>query len=112
MKPVPLCSAGCILPKRNCFKFKPTWPGVVEMGKKTHVDKDRELAEHLPLLRCECGAEILLLPDLKVMNHAIEVHVANHRKKEKDRTKAAKVASHIRQILIEQLFEKAGELDK
>jgi hypothetical protein len=46
------------------------------------------------------------------MNHAIEVHVANHRKKEKDRTKAAKVASHIRQILIEQLFEKAGELDK
>jgi hypothetical protein len=58
----------------------------------------------------ECGAEILLLPDFKVMNHAIEVHVAGHRKKEKDPRKAA--ASRIRQILIEQLFKKASEMNK
>ena len=60
----------------------------------------------------ECGAEILLLPDFKVMNHAIEVHVAGHRKKEKDPRKAAATASRIRQILIEQLFKKASETNK
>ena len=68
--------------------------------------------EHLPLLKCECGAKILLVPDLKVMNHAIEVHVAEHRKKEKDPRKAATTASHIRQILIEQLLKKASETNK
>jgi hypothetical protein len=82
------------------------------MPKEKSVDKDRELVEHLPLLKCECGAEILLLPDLKVMNHAIEVHVAEHRKKEKDPCKAAAAASHVRQILIEQLLKKASEMDK
>lgn len=64
----------------------------------------------LPLLRCECGAEILLLPDLKVMNHAIEVHVSEHRKKEKDPRKAVATAAHIREILIKQLLRKASEM--
>ena len=82
------------------------------MRKEKSVDKDREIVEHLPLLKCECGAEILLLPDLKVMNHAIEVHVAGHRKKEKDPRKAAAAASHIRQILTEQLFKKTSEMNK
>jgi hypothetical protein len=112
LNPVPFCSIGLIgLPKKRCFKYKPTWPGVVGMCKEKSVDKNRELSGHLPLLTCECGAEILLLPDLRVMNHAIEVHVAEHRRKEEDSSKAAKTASHIRQILIEQLFGKASEMN-
>jgi hypothetical protein len=84
----------------------------LSMRKEKSVDKDRELVKRLPLLKCECDAEILLLPDLKVMNHAIEVHVAEHRKKEKDPHKAAAIASHIRKILVEELLKKASEMNK
>lgn len=66
----------------------------------------------LPLLKCECGAEILLLPDLRVMNHAIEVHVSEHRRKEKDPGKAVAIAAHVREILIKQLLKKASEMNK
>ena len=80
------------------------------MGEEKTFDKNLELVGHLPLLKCECGAEILFLPDLRVMDHAIEVHVAEHRKKEKDPRKAAEIARHTREILIEQLFRKATEM--
>ncbi len=36
--------------------------------------------KHMPIIRCECGYEILVLPDLKAMNFAINKHVADHRK--------------------------------
>jgi len=74
--------------------------------------KSERSSSRLPLLKCECGAEILLLPDLKVMNHAIEVHVLEHRKKEKDPDKAAAAAARVRKILIEQLLRKASEMGK
>jgi ABC-type transport system involved in multi-copper enzyme maturation permease subunit len=89
-----------------------SWPEFASGHEVKSNDKDRELSKNLPLLRCECGAEILLLPDLRVMNHAIEVHVLEHNKKEKDPRKAAETASHIRQILIEQLLRKASEIGK
>lgn len=79
------------------------------MHKRGNVRKSQG---SLPLLKCECGAEILLLPDLKVMNHAIEVHVSEHRKKERDPHKAAVTAAHIREILIKQLLKKASEVGK
>jgi len=58
-------------------------------------------------IKCECGAEILLLPDLKVMNHAIEVHVSKHREKEKNHNKAEAESKRIENLLINQVFEKA-----
>ena len=36
------------------------------------------------LIRCECGFEILVVPDLKSMGRAIEDHAAEHAKKEKN----------------------------
>jgi hypothetical protein len=42
------------------------------------------LKERLPIIKCECGAEILLLPDLKAMDRAINAHVAEHRKEGKN----------------------------
>ena len=85
--------------------------GDTDMRKGKPVDKDRELAERLPLIRCECGVEILLLPDLKIMQHAIEVHADYHKKKEKDDRKKAATAARIRQILVEQLLKRASEMD-
>jgi hypothetical protein len=45
-----------------------------------NTDADRFLKKRLPLIRCECGAEILLVPDLRAMNRAVKTHVTEHRK--------------------------------
>ncbi len=34
----------------------------------------------MPIVRCVCGYEILVVPDLKAMNVAINKHVAEHKK--------------------------------
>jgi hypothetical protein len=35
---------------------------------------------HLPIARCVCGYEILVVPDLKAMNLAINNHLTAHKK--------------------------------
>jgi hypothetical protein len=35
---------------------------------------------HMPIIKCVCGFEILLVPDLKAMDRAIKNHVTNHKK--------------------------------
>jgi len=79
------------------------------LPKEKFVKNSSETSKNLRIIRCQCGVEILVLPDLKAMNHAIEVHVAEHREKEKTRQKKDEAASCVRQVLIEQLFEKASE---
>jgi hypothetical protein len=46
-------------------------------------DVDDNLKLRLPLIRCKCGAEILLLPDLGAMSRAIKTHVFEHTKNER-----------------------------
>ena len=58
---------------------------------------------------CECGAEILLLPDLKAMGRAIEVHVALHMKGAKSPVFSNAEASHLRDALIIQVLRISGE---
>jgi hypothetical protein len=46
-------------------------------------NRKSKLANHkkrLPTLRCLCGADILVVPDLKAMNQAIKNHLAEHKK--------------------------------
>lgn len=62
---------------------------------------------NLLVIKCKCGAELLLVPDLKSMSEAIENHVAEHVAK-KERT-TAKGADQIRDHLIGQVFEKASK---
>lgn len=92
----------------------------MQRGKQTRVastanvfedntsNEDLCLKEHMPLVKCECGAEILLLPDLKAMNHAIEAHVGEHRKKGKNAPKAP-TSSRVRQLLVQLTLVKASE---
>ena len=47
-----------------------------------NANADSYLKERLPIINCDCGAEILVVPDLQAMNRAIKAHVAEHRKKE------------------------------
>jgi hypothetical protein len=61
-------------------------------------------------IKCECGAEILFLPDVRAMGQAIEVHVAAvHMQKSKDPAGAAAEAERVRDALIAQVFSKAIE---
>ncbi len=67
-------------------------------------------------IKCECGWEILLVPDLKAMSKAIEAHVETHRKIEKDCSKtdaenegvAELEAERIENYLIAEVFKKAS----
>ena len=34
----------------------------------------------MPIVRCVCGSEILVVPDSKAMNRAIKNHVAEHKR--------------------------------
>ncbi len=61
-----------------------------------------------PSIRCECGVEILLVPDLKAMDRAIDTHAMEHGKKEKDPEKAAFEEERIRCILIAQALNAAA----
>ncbi len=36
---------------------------------------------NLPIIKCECGHKILLIPDLKTMGRAIEDHALEHKNK-------------------------------
>ena len=36
--------------------------------------------KHSPIVKCVCGYEILVMPDLKAMNIALNKHVAEHKK--------------------------------
>jgi hypothetical protein len=56
-------------------------PNILE---DNNADTDEHLKERLPIINCECGAEILLLPDLQAMNRAIKAHVAKNKKKRRN----------------------------
>ena len=60
---------------------------------------DARLKEGLPIISCECGAEILVLPDLKAMNRAIKTHVVEHRKNERRIKKNLSTPGKISELL-------------
>ncbi|MGD6852067.1 MAG: hypothetical protein ACQCN6_08415 [Candidatus Bathyarchaeia archaeon] len=75
-----------------------------------NVSKKVKLSEAaLPVIRCFCGAEILLLPDVKLMSKAIEAHVEEHIKNIKNAKKAEEEAERVRDDLITKVFDKACE---
>ena len=45
---------------------------------------DNCLKKRLPIISCECGTEILVIPDLQAMNRAIKNHAAKHGKKKRN----------------------------
>jgi hypothetical protein len=71
----------------------------------------KRVAGRLSVVKCECGAEILFLPDVRVMGHAIEVHVALHMQKLKAPAGAATEAERVRDALIAQVLSKASKLE-
>jgi hypothetical protein len=64
----------------------------------------------LPIIRCACGAEILLIPDLSAMNRAIENHVAKHKKANMKGEHKNLSSDRIRGILVKQILLTASGL--
>jgi len=58
---------------------------------------------------CTCGAEILLVPDVQMMNEAIERHVQEHKSNLPPKERLD-YEQKIRDHLISQIFEKASAL--
>ena len=63
------------------------------------ADADIHLKEQLSLIKCECGAEILLLPDLQAMNRAIKIHASEHAKKERNAKRKSNTSDKVSQLL-------------
>ena len=83
------------------------------MGERMKVpQKPKKVADtsRLPIIKCSCGAEILLVPNVKKMNEAIEAHILEHTKKIKDVKEAEAEAERVRGDLIIKVLEKAGDM--
>ena len=67
----------------NLYKKAPFVRWSKRVGRKDMPQKTKKAADTsgLPVITCVCGAEILLVPNVKKMNEAIEAHVFEHTKK-------------------------------
>lgn len=55
-------------------------------------------------VRCECGAKIKVIPDVRSMGEAIEIHVAVHLENMKPLADEDAEADRLRDVLIAQFF--------
>ena len=70
--------------------------------------KKCSLKNNLPLVTCECGYEIVLVPDFKALGKAIEEHVMEHAKKS---TMTQKEVEALEDNLIAQVLKLASEIE-
>jgi hypothetical protein len=73
-------------------------------GTRTKLDK-----ANLPIIKCICGAEFLLIPDLDEMSLVVEKHAQMHREAESDPVKAEALYGKVQDHLIMQIFAKIRE---
>jgi hypothetical protein len=85
--------------------------GIAKPLEGKNAKSDKHLNGSLPLISCECGAEILLLPDLQAMNRAIKAHAAEHRKKGRDTSRNFTTCGNISQLLSQLSLRKISEQD-
>jgi hypothetical protein len=64
------------------------------------------------VVKCECGAEIVLLTDVKAMGKAIEIHVDKHLQKRKAPKCTAAEAERLRDDLIAQVLSIVSQSKK
>ena len=62
----------------------------------------------MPTIRCVCGAEMLVVPDLNAMNRAVENHVAEHGQMGKSGGNGQMAPRKLRLFLIRQILTAAS----
>jgi len=60
----------------------------------------------LPIIKCVCGFELLLLPEIELLGHAIGEHALEHQKKY---CLTDEETNDIEDVLIAQVFKLASE---
>lgn len=55
-------------------------------------------------IKCECGEEILLVPDIMDMDRAVERHAQEHALKEKDSRKAEEIFCQVQTELVQKIL--------
>ena len=60
------------MPKKN-------FPEINFASNQDSKSKSGKHQKGMPTIRCVCGLRILVVPDLKAMNHAIKNHLAEHK---------------------------------
>ena len=65
----------------------------------------------LSIIRCECGFELLLVPDLSVMSLVVEKHAQMHKENAENQREAKAVFSHIEDYLTEQILKRASQIE-
>jgi hypothetical protein len=64
----------------------------------------------MPIIRCVCGAKILLTPDIAEMNHVIEKHVRENHSVAQENKQEPLPPSQVKQILVQQILKLASEM--
>ena len=72
---------------------------------KDHNDKFVAHKTRMPIVKCGCGFEILVVPDLKAMNRAIKNHVAEHKQVD-----YALLTDSLEEFLTEQILTAASKM--
>lgn len=93
--------------KRKRLRVAPIVPKISRNKDSKWPDNSDQIC-NLQLIKCECGHEILLIPDVTVMSEAIETHITEHTKKFKG-SNAAVESERLRDILIAQALKLASE---
>ncbi len=75
------------------------------------ISTDEFLKQNMPIITCECGADILIVPDLKAMDRAIETHSKKHGKKQGPLKRTEETSGYVRELLCELLLKKISKLD-
>jgi hypothetical protein len=76
-----------------------------------HSPKNFHSYEFGSVIKCECGFEIPVIPEMEAVGNAIDDHVEEHRRKQKDPIKGEIDANHIHDFLFNKLFEKIGQMN-
>jgi hypothetical protein len=64
----------------------------------------------LPVIKCECGVEILLVPDLKEMSLVVQEHAQKHKEAIKNKEEAEITYSIIEKALTAQILRLASQI--
>ena len=74
------------------------------------MKQNHSFRKDLPIVLCECGEEILVIPDLEEMARCIETHAIIHEKKEADPNKAKEEYCRIEEQLTQKVLIKIADM--
>lgn len=66
--------------------------------------------KRFPIIKCSCGVEFLLLPDIKEMSFVVRKHAQLHSENAKNALEAERVYSEIEDFLTSQILRKASQI--